>query len=113
MPRCALLPTLALSLVLGSLSLCFGQTYTSNLTGLVTDPSGSPVPGVTIRGIHHKYNSIGQSLSSGDWVSRLACRFNRQRKTNLPLIHIVRREMDARLHCQRRMPRRFITTAHE
>src|SRR5262245_21135056 len=49
MPRVASLPSLTLSLVLGSLSLCLGQTYTSNLTGLVTDPAGAIVPSVTLK----------------------------------------------------------------
>jgi hypothetical protein len=28
---------------------CFGQAFTANLTGLVTDPAGAAVPGVNLK----------------------------------------------------------------
>src|SRR5207248_2371450 len=45
----ALVLGLAISISTGSLTPCLGQTFTANLTGVVTDPAGADIPNVTIK----------------------------------------------------------------
>src|SRR5882672_6200243 len=49
MRRSALVLTLAFSIGVGGLAPCLGQTYTANLTGVVADPAGAAVPGVSLK----------------------------------------------------------------
>ncbi len=48
MLRCISGLCLAISILIGSLP-CSGQTFTANLTGVVTDPAGADIPNVTIK----------------------------------------------------------------
>jgi len=45
---------------------CFGQAFTSNLTGVVTDPTGSSVPGVNVKVKNTSTNEERRSTSAND-----------------------------------------------
>ena len=49
MPRSTLPQGLAILISLGSLSPLLGQTFTANLTGVVSDPAGADIPNVRVK----------------------------------------------------------------
>src|SRR5262249_33500856 len=58
--------TILLFVSAGSLFPAFGQTSTSNLTGLISDPTGAAIPGVKVRLENLATHEKREALSGGE-----------------------------------------------
>jgi hypothetical protein len=47
-------------------SLCFGQAFTANLTGLITDPSGAALTNVTVKIVNSTSGETRQTLTGAE-----------------------------------------------
>ncbi len=57
---------IAIAAALLAASVCFAQTFTANLTGLVTDPGGGAIPGVSLKLTNTATNEARQTTSGAE-----------------------------------------------